>query len=203
MRLTRYYDDGNQTLGILDILAEDESTVRFSLPTVEQSFQNNQNRLSCVPQDRYLIGKSNGGGYGPHFQLYANEKNSYFPQELKDGDGSNVRTDIFIIPRWNYSQLQGSIGVGLTYNILTNQNKNSNQTGLGPSVNSAQAAIPSSDALKQILSQLGSLKEFFLDIEGTPNNDKDSFISIAQENYFWENPDNTLSGGEELPENYA
>tara|TARA_R110000823_G_scaffold256058_2_gene378031 strand:- start:705 stop:4145 length:3441 start_codon:yes stop_codon:yes gene_type:complete len=206
LRLTRLYDDGNQTLGILDILAEDESTVRFSLPTVEQSFKDNQNRLSCVPQDRYLMGKSNGGGYGPHFQLYANEKNSYSPQELKDGDGSNVRTDIFIIPRWNYSQLQGSIGVGLTYNTLTNQAVNSSETGLGPSVNASQAATPSADALKQILSQLGNLNEFFLDIEGTPNNNKDSFIDTAKSYYFWENPDTSgpdLVGGEELPSNYA
>ena len=206
LRLTRLYDDGNQTLGILDILAEDESTIRFSLPTVEQSFKDNQNRLSCVPQDRYLMSQSNGGGYGPHFQLYANQKNSYSPQELKDGDGSNVRTDIFIIPRWNYSQLQGSIGVGLTYNTLTNQAVNSSETGLGPSVNAAQAATPSADALKQILSQLGNLKEFFLDIEGTPNNNKDSFINTAKSNYFWENPDTSgpdLSGGEELPSNYA
>ena len=206
LRLTRLYDDGNQTLGILDILAEDESTVRFSLPTVEQSFKDNQNRLSCVPQDRYLMGKSNGGGYGPHFQLYANQKNSYSPQELKDGDGSNIRTDIFIIPRWNYSQLQGSIGVGLTYNTLTNQAVNSSETGLGPSVNAAQAATPSADALKQILSQLGNLNEFFLDIEGTPNNNKDSFINTAKSYYFWENPDTSgpdLAGGEELPSNYA
>ena len=152
------------------------------------------------------MGKSNGGGYGPHFQLYANEKNSYSPQELKDGDGSNVRTDIFIIPRWNYSQLQGSIGVGLTYNTLTNQAVNSSETGLGPSVNASQAATPSADALKQILSQLGNLNEFFLDIEGTPNNNKDSFIDTAKSYYFWENPDTSgpdLVGGEELPSNYA
>ena len=206
LRLTRLYDDGNQILGILDVLAEDETTVRFSLPTVEQSFKDNQNRLSCVPKDRYLMGVSNGGGYGPHFQLYSNSKNNYSPQELKDGDGSNIRTDIFIIPRWNYSQLQGSIGVGLTYNTLTNQAVNSNETGLGPSVNSSKAAAPSADALNQINLQLGNLKEFFLDIEGTPSRDKDSFINVAKSYYFWENPDISgpdFSGGEELPSNYA
>lgn len=52
MRQTRIVDDGYQTYGMLEILAEDGSTL-YALPTTELPWENNQNKESCFPLGTY------------------------------------------------------------------------------------------------------------------------------------------------------
>tara|TARA_R100001377_G_scaffold85163_1_gene70603 strand:+ start:746 stop:4093 length:3348 start_codon:yes stop_codon:yes gene_type:complete len=160
MRVTRIMDDGEQTLGIMDIIAEDEQTVLFSLATSELPWLGNQNNISCIPADTYKVKSHVSGKYGRCFWLVGNAANGYKFNELY-GNGY-TRGAVLIhmapkAPKW----LHGCIGPGLKFNMQNNQKGRQKGTGqfyLEPSKAQSQQAI------NKILDKLYSAGSFELQI---------------------------------------
>jgi hypothetical protein len=74
LRLVRLSDDGNQTLGVLEIYArETDSAPVARFFTLEPSWKNNQQRKSCVPIGRYRLERRTSAKYGLHLHLRGTE----------------------------------------------------------------------------------------------------------------------------------
>ena len=112
-------DDGTQTLGIMDILAEDEKTVLFSLATSELPWKGNQNRVSCVPVDNYRVRSHTSGKHGQCFWLVGNEGGGYAFNQIFGNGYTRSAVLIHMFPKAPGWAL-GCIGPGLKFN---NQNK--------------------------------------------------------------------------------
>ena len=161
MRITRIMDDGTQTLGIMDILAEDEQTVMFSLATSELPWLGNQNDISCIPTDNYLVQSQVSGEKGRCFWLVGNEKGGYDFNRLKGNGYTRFAVLIHMFPKapgW----AQGCIGPGLKFNAQSNQKGEQKGTGqhyLEPS------QAQSTQAMNKLLSTLFSVGSFKLEIK--------------------------------------
>jgi len=160
MRITRIMDDGTQTLGMIDVLAEDEQTILFSLASVELPWKDNQNSISCIPADKYRVKSHNSGKHGNCFWLIGNEAGGYAFNKLF-GNGY-IRSAVLIhrapqAPNW----LQGCIGPGNKFNTKTNQTGRQKGTGtnyLDP------AKSESIQATNKILNELFSVGSFRMEI---------------------------------------
>ena len=143
MRITRIMDDGTQTLGIIDILAEDETTIMFSLASSELPWKGNQNRISSIPTDMYRVKSYSSSKYGNCFWVIGNAAGNYAFDKLF-GNGY-IRTSVLIhmspkAPGW----LLGCIGPGLKFNTQTNQTGKQKGTGekyLKPAKSESQQAL--------------------------------------------------------------
>ena len=133
LKHTRLVDDGLQTLGCFDILDEDESTILYSLATVELPWKNNLTCKSCIPapgpDTRWAVTSRANSKYGKHFfpQGYVQtEKGWYIP-----GVNHSPRTYCLIhrspiAPGW----LMGCIGPGFHFN-RNQKYSNGNPKGMG------------------------------------------------------------------------
>ena len=161
MRVTRIMDDGTQTLGIMDILEEDEQTVMFSLATSELPWLGNQNEISCIPTDNYLVKSHVSGKHGRCFWLVGNEKGDYDFNRLKGNGYTRAAVLIHMFPKAPGWAL-GCIGPGLTFNNKDNQKGRQKGTGqfyLDPS------KAQSTQAMNKLLSTLYKTGSFKLEIK--------------------------------------
>ena len=157
LRLTRIMDDGTQTLGVMEILAEDETTVLYTLPTSELPWKGNENRVSCIPTDNYRVKSHVSGKHGRCFWLIGNEQGGYAFNKLF-GNGY-IRTAVLIhmfpkAPGWAL----GCIGPGLKFN--TSGDQKGRQQGTGKKyLNPAKAeSYKAMDKLTASLYSVGSFK---------------------------------------------
>ena len=128
LRLTRLMDDGTQTLGYFEVLAEDESTVLYRLATSELPWLGNQNSVSCIPVDKYRVKSHASSKYGNCFWVIGNEGGGYAFNKLF-GNGY-IRTAVLIhsapkAPGW----LMGCIAPGLKFNEAGKQKGRQKGTG--------------------------------------------------------------------------
>jgi hypothetical protein len=142
-RLTRILDDGTQTLGLLTILAADETTELYTVATVELPYKNNENGQSSVPTGTYLVNSRQNSKYGKHFWLVGSQSGNF---KRIPGNNNSDRTWVLIhkapkAPGW----LQGCIGPGPKFNFKNlNASKNPNGVGsayLNPAKDESQATI--------------------------------------------------------------
>jgi hypothetical protein len=160
IRVTRIMDDGEQTLGVMDILAEDEQTVLFSLATSELPWLGNENNISCIPVDNFRVKSHVSGKYGRCFWLIGNEKGKYAFNKLYDNGYTRGAVLIHMAPKapkW----LHGCIGPGLKFNQQTNQI--GRQKGTGPFY-LEPAKAQSQQAMNKILTELFSVGSFKMEI---------------------------------------
>jgi hypothetical protein len=95
--LNRLVDTGKETLGKLTI--HDEIKECFSCKTLELSWKDNKQKISCIPRGEYLVNIRFSAKHGEHFII-------------EDVEGR----DYILIHAANYhSQLRGCIAVGKTY----------------------------------------------------------------------------------------
>tara|TARA_R110000782_G_scaffold268189_1_gene364317 strand:+ start:36 stop:3347 length:3312 start_codon:yes stop_codon:yes gene_type:complete len=181
VRITRIMDDGTQTLGIMDIFAEDEKTILYSLATSELPWKGNENKISCIPTDNYRVISHVSGKYDRCFRLEGNSQGNYASNALY-GNGY-IRKHVLIhpapkAPKW----LQGCIGPGFKFNTQSNQKGRQKGTGdeyLNPSKEQ------SIDAFIKLLNTLypeGSFKMDIINLNNAtnPNSLPSSFNSIVK-----------------------
>lgn len=167
LRLTRVMDDGTQTLGYLDVLAEDEKTILYTLATSELSWKNNANSISCVPTDLYRVKSNVSPKYKQTFLLDGNEAGGFAPNAIV-GNGY-TRNWVLIheypkAPGW----AQGCIGPGLYFNETDNQKGRQKGTGkiyTGSSTKPYPVVTQSRQAVDKIINTLYSLGSFKMTIE--------------------------------------
>tara|TARA_R110000764_G_scaffold178254_1_gene264412 strand:- start:429 stop:3707 length:3279 start_codon:yes stop_codon:yes gene_type:complete len=167
IRLTRIMDDGIQTLGMMDVLAEDESTILYTLATVELPWKGNKNGVSCVPTDDYRV-KSHIRSEGRKcFWLIGNAQGNYADNKLF-GNGF-IRSNVLIhdapkAPGW----LLGCIGPGFKFNVKGDQK--GRQIGTGTEyLNPAKSE--SIQAVSKLLGTLYSIGSFKMEIKNLGGGD--------------------------------
>ena len=74
LRLTRLVDNGYQTLGLMEVLAENGDTL-YTLTTAELPYNDNINNDSCIPLGTYTIVSRNSPKYKNHFLVSELTKN--------------------------------------------------------------------------------------------------------------------------------
>ena len=117
IKLIRYLDDGLQTLGKMQVLEEDSSTLKFEMTTVELPYRGNANGISCIPPGKYLVRSHYSEKYKNCFWVYANEAGNWAKNALF-GNGYK-RSAVLIHRAPNSGWLMGCIGPGLKYNTDT------------------------------------------------------------------------------------
>tara|TARA_R110000796_G_scaffold74056_5_gene166274 strand:+ start:4243 stop:7275 length:3033 start_codon:yes stop_codon:yes gene_type:complete len=160
IRLTRILDDGTQTLGYMEILDTDETTVLYTLATSELPWKGNRNKVSSIPTDKYRVKSHVSGKHGQCFWLIGNEQGGYAKNRLF-GNGY-TRTAVLIhkfpkAPGWAL----GCIGPGLRFNDQANQRGRQKGTGQ----NYLEPALPQSNqAMAKIIGTLYSEGSFKMEI---------------------------------------
>jgi len=166
LKLTRLVDDGLQTLGCFDVLADDESTILYSLASVELPWLNNLSMKSCIPAAgagvNWAVTSRANSKYGKHF----------FPQGYVKTDkgwripGTNHSDRTYclihrspIAPGW----LAGCIGPGFKYNT-SQKYSNGNPKGHGSHYRDP-AAAESFSALGKMVGTLYEVGGFYMTIE--------------------------------------
>ena len=183
LRVTRIMDDGTQTLGIMDVLAEDESTVLYSLATSELPWKDNQNRISSIPTDKYRVKSYKNTKHGQCFYVIGNEAGNYAYGKLF-GNGY-IRTEVLIhfapkAPEW----LMGCISPGPYVNINTNQTGKQKGTGKKYLNPSKQQSIDSMAKLVGSLYSVGSFRMEIVNKGGVANGSlPNSFNSQVQQEF--------------------
>tara|TARA_R110000744_G_scaffold71636_2_gene144424 strand:- start:10 stop:1641 length:1632 start_codon:yes stop_codon:yes gene_type:complete len=178
MRVTRIMDDGTQTLGIMDILEEDEQTVMFSLATSELPWLGNQNEISCIPTDNYLVKSHVSGKHGRCFWLVGNEKGDYDFNRLKGNGYTRAAVLIHMFPKAPGWAL-GCIGPGLTFN--NNDNQKGRQKGTGQFYLDPSKA-QSTQAMNKLISTLYKTGSFKLEIKNVTSSLPNKFDYGVQMN---------------------
>jgi hypothetical protein len=188
IRLTRIMDDGTQTLGIMDVLAEDEQTILYSLATSELPDKGNQNNISCIPIDNYRVKSHTSGKHGQCFWLIGNEKGGYAFNKLFGNGYTRAAVLIHMSPKapgW----LHGCIGPGLKFNTQnkqTGRQKGTGQEYLNPAKSQSTAAM---NKLKNTLYSAGSFKMEIINSTTTlPNTFDQSVQSLARDRSLLPNP---------------
>jgi len=150
-------DDGTQTLGVMEILAEDETTVLYSLPTSELPWKGNENRVSCIPTDNYRVKSHVSGKHGRCFWLIGNEQGGYAFNKLFGNGYTRTAVLIHMFPKAPGWAL-GCIGPGLKFN--TSGDQKGRQQGTGTKyLNPAKAeSYKAMDKLTASLYSVGSFK---------------------------------------------
>jgi len=110
VKITRLLDDGLQTLGQMEILAEDEKTVLTTLATCELPYRGNRNSVSSIPPGKTLVRSFKSDHYGKCFWVYSNESVVWQANSVA-GVGYN-RQAILIHRAPTSSWLMGCIGPG-------------------------------------------------------------------------------------------
>jgi len=116
MKLMRILDDGLQTLGVLQVYAEDGVTKLYDLKTVELPNKGNKNNISCIPTGTYLVRAANDGGskYGYYFFLRGINTNSPNPYNKITGGGYE-RKGVLIHRGSSSNDLAGCISPGSAF----------------------------------------------------------------------------------------
>ncbi len=135
IRLHRIYQDEFQTLGILEVYNNDESTLIKRFATSELPWKNNQTNISCIPQGEYsVLARSNHPKYGSSFIVTGNSSNnfSFEGASLFDPTTGITRNGIMIhrSPR-AHQWLKGCIGPGYKFNTVGNPQQSLPQQGTG------------------------------------------------------------------------
>jgi len=143
IKLYRIMDDGTQTLGIMQVLAEDEKTVIMTMATSELPWKGNRNGVSCIPADDYRVKSHVSPKHGKCFWLIGNAQGNYAYNRIY-GNGF-TRGSILIhsspkAPGW----LEGCIAPGIKFNDADNQKGRQKGTGkfyLDPSKSQSNQAV--------------------------------------------------------------
>jgi len=143
LRLTRLVDNGYQTLGLMEVLAENGGTL-YTLTTAELPYNGNKNNDSCIPIGTYTIASRYSAKYKNHFIIseLTENKDGIFQTPLGPAvnDSRNntaPRADVLIHEAPSAKNNNGSnwllgcIAPGFTFN--TNQSgPKGNPRGTGP-----------------------------------------------------------------------
>tara|TARA_X000001382_G_scaffold101953_1_gene76648 strand:+ start:7119 stop:7520 length:402 start_codon:yes stop_codon:yes gene_type:complete len=98
--LNRLMDTGKETLGKLTI--HDELKEVYQCKTLELSWNDNKQNISCIPFGEYLVTRRTSEKYGEHFLINDVENRSYI-----------------LIHQANYhTQLRGCVAVGRKYSDI-------------------------------------------------------------------------------------
>ena len=210
MRLTRVMDDGRQTLGIMELIAEDEKTTVFRLATNELPWLNNKNDVSCVPPGRYWVRTryhSSNKKHGKCFILMGRESDNWGKGDSTwkntGGLSSPAAGDIryggykrkyILIHRCFYAVgwLQGCIGMGFAFNTHQLTRDNPKGTATPEALNNRgpdQGQMPSKykekgyvkSAMKESLQAMSMIRRFFNWDEIHEKNSIGFFIDIRLE----------------------
>jgi len=166
VKLTRFLDDGTQTLGVMEIFDTDEKSILYRLVTVELPWRNNANGKSAIPTGNYLSVSRAHSHYGKHFWLIGSKAGNY--QRIP---GSNPTDRDWILihtapraPGW----LEGCIGPGLNFNAKNVVGKGGNPNGTGTLyLNPSKAE--SKRALNKLVSTFYNEGGFKMDIVNIDN----------------------------------
>ena len=129
IKLQRFLDDGRQTLGVMQIYAEDETTELFEMTSVELPYLGNQNSISCIPPGKYLVRSYYSSKYGKCFWVYSNEAGGWKKNSIA-GNGY-IRQAVLIHRAPNSSWLAGCIGPGDRYNPDTSNHEKKDNYATG------------------------------------------------------------------------
>ena len=157
IRITRIMDDGDQTLGIMEVLDVDEQTVLFTLATSELPWKGNQNGISAIPIGKYRVKSHVSPKHGRCFWLVGNEAGDYKYNRLAGNGYTRSAVLIHMSPKapgW----LEGCIGPGLRFNDQKSQTGRQQGTGqfyLSPSKSQSFRAM---DLILNKLYSAGSFK---------------------------------------------
>lgn len=116
VKITRLLDDGLQTLGQMEILAEDEKTVLTTLATCELPYRGNRNSVSSIPPGKNLVRSFKSDHYGKSFWVYSNEAGGW--QKNSVAGGGYNRQAILIHRAPTSSWLMGCIGPGNSFSNI-------------------------------------------------------------------------------------
>ena len=186
VRVTRIMDDGTQTLGYMEVLAEDEKTVLYTLATSELPWKGNRNSVSSIPVDKYRVKSHVSGKHGQCFWVIGNSQGNYAFNKLF-GNGY-IRGAVLIhkspkAPGW----LEGCIGPGLRFNVSSAPNQTGRQKGTGKSyLNNALAeSYKAMDKIVATLYNVGSYRMEIVNYNGAANGNlpssfNDSVKAIAR-----------------------
>ena len=162
VRVTRIMDDGTQTLGYMEVLAEDEKTVLYTLATSELPWRGNKNSVSSIPVDKYRVKSHVSGKHGQCFWVIGNAQGNYAFNKLF-GNGY-IRGAVLIhkspkAPGW----LEGCIGPGLRFNVSATPPQTGKQKGTGKKYLS-NALAESYKAMDKIVATLYSVGSYRMEI---------------------------------------
>ena len=129
VQITRFLDDGKQTLGVMQIYDTDSTKELFELTSVELPYLGNQNSISCIPPGKYLVRPYANDHYGKCFWVYSNEAGGWKKNSLH-GNGY-VRQAVLIHRAPNSGWLAGCIGPGSRYNPKTSDHTFKDKYGTG------------------------------------------------------------------------
>ncbi|MCH4824292.1 DUF5675 family protein [Gramella lutea] len=74
--IERIIDDGTQTLGRLFVL-DKNNAIKYQCDTLELSWKENKNRISCIPEGEYTVLKRFSKKFKNHFHITKVEGRSY------------------------------------------------------------------------------------------------------------------------------
>ena len=165
IQITRFLDDGKQTLGVMQIYAPNSTTELFELTTVELPYLGNKNNISCIPPGKYLVRPYANEKYGKCFWVYSNEAGGWKKNSIA-GNGY-FRGAVLIHRAPNSGWLAGCIGPGSKYNPKTSVHTYKDKYGTGGLAGNqkgnpygvAAGAPESSKALTRIVNTLWSANE--------------------------------------------
>lgn len=164
IQITRFLDDGKQTLGKMQIY-DSNNTELFELTSVELPYLGNKNNISCIPPGKYLVRPYANEKYGKCFWVYSNEAGGWKQNSLA-GNGY-FRGAVLIHRAPNSGWLAGCIGPGSKFNPNTSVNTYKDKYGTGGLAGNqegnpygvAALAPESSKALTRIVNTLWSANE--------------------------------------------
>jgi len=146
LRLTRLADNGYQTLSIMEVLDESGNTL-YALPTVELSWDDNKNNVSCIPTGTYNVASRVSPKYGDCFIISElNDRNEIINTGKKITGYNETDRGYVLIHEAPAAQgnkkpwLLGCMAPGFKFN--TNQSDGrvpANPRGTGPSYGGKQS----------------------------------------------------------------
>jgi hypothetical protein len=156
LRLFRIMDDGAQTLGYYEVLAEDEQTVLYRLAVSELPWKGNQNGVSAIPTGKFRA-KSHTYKGERAFWYIGNEAGNYAFGKLY-GNGY-IRTEVLIhrAPK-AVGWLLGCQGPGFKFNVKSKQKGRNQGTGDGYLEPSLTQSVEATRKLAGTLWSVGSFR---------------------------------------------
>ena len=164
IRLTRLFDDGAQTCGYMEVLAEDEKTVLYRLPTSELAWKGNKNSVSCIFLDRYYVKSHTSPKHKQCFWVFQSKSSGWANNALHYNGytrGAVLIHKAPIAPGW----LEGCIAPGLKFNTSNIKDGKQVRKQLGTGTKYLNPAKgQSQQAVNKLLDTLYSVGGFFMDI---------------------------------------
>ena len=107
MLISRYIDTGKQYIGNGFLLSDYDNLIEYEFRTLELSWKNNKNNISCIPKGSYKVVKRHSEKFKNHFHILDVENR-----------------DFILIHNANfYTELRGCIAIGSDLQYLNTDNE--------------------------------------------------------------------------------